>query len=65
MKPEEKAAIKAAGITALVTGAIALAIPNPAAWAAVLYGSYRMGKGAYQARKERDILEQQRKGHYL
>ena len=65
MKPEEKAAIKAAGATALIAGAIALAIPNPAAWAAVIYGSYRMGKGAYQAAKERDTLEKQRQNHYL
>lgn len=65
MKPEEKAAIKAAGITALLAGAVALVIPNPAAWAAVIYGSYRMGKGAYQSRKERDMLERQRNTHYL
>lgn len=65
MKPEEKAAIKAAGITALITGAIALTIPNPAAWAAVIYGSYRMGKGAYLSAKERDSLDRQRENHYL
>ncbi len=65
MKPEEKAAIKAAGTTALVAGAIATAIGNPVAWAAVLYGAYRMGKGAYQAKKEHDMLERQRKSHYL
>ncbi len=46
MKPEKKAAIKVGGTTALVTGALALLLPSPAAWAAVIYGSYRMAKGA-------------------
>jgi hypothetical protein len=57
MKPEEKAALKVGGTTALVTAAVALLIPTPAAWAAVLYGSYRMAKGAYQKAKE-DKLQQ-------
>jgi len=52
MKPEEKAAIKAGATTALVTTAIAFLLPSPAAWAAALYGSYRMAKGAYQKAKE-------------
>ena len=52
MKPEEKAAIKAGGATALVTTAVALLLPSPAAWAAALYGTYRMAKGAYQKAKE-------------
>ncbi len=52
MKPEEKAAIKAGGTTALVAGALALLLPSPAAWAAVIYGSYKMAKGAYQQAKE-------------
>ena len=52
MKPEKKAALKAGGATALVTGAFALLLPSPAAWAAVLYGTYRMAKGAYQQSKE-------------
>lgn len=52
MKPEEKAAMKAGGTTALITGALALLLPSPAAWAAVIYGSYRMAKGAYQRTKE-------------
>jgi hypothetical protein len=52
MKQEEKAAIKAGGTTALITAAVALCIPSPVAWAAVLYGSYRMAKGAYQRAKE-------------
>jgi uncharacterized protein (DUF2062 family) len=65
MKPEEKAALKAGGATALVAGAIAATIANPVAWAAVLYGAYRMGKTAYRAAKERDTLEKQRESHYL
>jgi len=52
MKDEEKAAIKVGGTTALVTAAVALLLPSPAAWAAVIYGSYRMAKGAYQKAKE-------------
>lgn len=53
MKPEEKAALKAGGTTALLAGAVAATIANPVAWAAVLYGAYRMGKTAYQATKAR------------
>jgi len=52
MKPEEKAAVKAGATTALITTAVALLLPSPAAWAAALYGSYRMAKGAYQKAKE-------------
>ena len=52
MKPEKKAAIKVGGTTALVTGALALLLPSPAAWAAAVYGTYRMAKGAYQKAKE-------------
>ena len=52
MKPEEKAAVKAGAATALITTAVALLLPSPAAWAAALYGSYRMAKGAYQKTKE-------------
>jgi hypothetical protein len=65
MKPEEKSAVKAAGATALVAGAVAAVIGNPVAWAAVLYGAYRMGKTAYHATKAHDTLERQRKNHYL
>ena len=52
MQPEKKAAIKAGGATALVTAAVALLLPSPAAWAAVIYGSYKMGKQAYQKAKQ-------------
>ena len=44
MKPEDKAALKASGATALVAGTIATCLANTVAWAAVLYGSYRIGK---------------------
>ena len=44
MKPEDKAAIKAGGATALVVGTLATFMANPVAWGAVLYGSYRMAK---------------------
>ena len=54
MKPEDKAAIKAGATTALVVGTIAFCIPNPAAWAAVLWGSYKMGKHA----RNREIQRQ-------
>ncbi len=53
MKPEEKAALKAGGATVLIAGAAAAIISSPAAWAAVIYGAYRMGKTAYQATKDR------------
>ena len=53
MKPEDKAAIKAAGITFLVAGAAAALIANPVAWGAVALGSYRMGKLARKSTKEK------------
>ena len=56
MKPEEKAAIKTGGATALIAGAVAATLGNPVAWAAVLYGAYRMGKTAYQATKQHESV---------
>jgi hypothetical protein len=53
MKPEEKAALKAAGATVLVAGAIVSVLGNPVAWGAALYGAYRMGKAAYQDAKDK------------
>jgi len=52
MKPEDKAALKAAGITFLVAGAAAALIANPVAWGAAALGSYRMGKLARKHTKE-------------
>jgi hypothetical protein len=46
MKPEDKAALKAGGATALVVGTLATLMANPVAWGAVLYGSYKMAKVA-------------------
>lgn len=54
MKLEDKAALKAGATTALIVGTIAFCIPNPAAWAAVLWGSYKMGKQA----RDREINRQ-------
>ena len=59
MKPEEKAAIKAAGATALIAGAFAATMATPVAWAAVMLGAYRMGKSAYQKAKEEKIQKLQ------
>lgn len=55
MKPEEKAALTAGGATALVAGAVAATMATPVAWAAVLYGAYRMGKVAYKAAKDQKV----------
>jgi hypothetical protein len=52
MKPEDKAALKAAGITFLVAGAAAALIANPVAWGAAALGSYRMGRLARKHTKE-------------
>jgi multisubunit Na+/H+ antiporter MnhG subunit len=52
MKPEDKAAIKAAGTTVLVAGVFATMIANPVAWAAVGLGAYRMGKLARDHTKD-------------
>lgn len=57
MKPEEKSAIKTAGATALIAGSVAAALGNPVCWAAVLYGTYRMGKAAYQHAKANAKLQ--------
>jgi hypothetical protein len=54
MKPGDKAALKVGGATALIVGTIAFCVPNPAAWAAVLWGSYKMGKQA----RDREINRQ-------
>jgi hypothetical protein len=59
MKPEDKAAIKTGAATALVVGTIAFCIPNPAAWAAVIWGSYRMGKQARDREIERQVKRYQ------
>jgi len=53
MKPEDKAAITAGGATALVAGTIAACLTTPVAWAAVIYGSYRIGKAAREMARER------------
>ena len=57
MQPEEKAAIKAAGATALIAGAFAATIATPVAWAAVMLGAYRMGKHAYSRTKQERLQE--------
>lgn len=51
MKPEEKSAIKTAGATFAATAVVASILGNPVCWAAVLYGTYRMGKAAYKHAK--------------
>jgi hypothetical protein len=52
MKPEDKAAIKAAGATLLVVGALATIVANPVAWGAAALGAYRMGKLAHKHSKD-------------
>lgn len=51
MKPEEKSVIKTAGVTFAASAVVASIIGNPVCWAAVLYGTYRMGKAAYKHAK--------------
>ena len=53
MKPEDRAAVKAAGVTFLVAGAAAALIANPVAWGVAAFGSYRMGRLARKNAKER------------
>jgi hypothetical protein len=57
MQPEEKAAIKAAGATALIAGTFAATMATPVAWAAVMLGAYRMGKAAYSRTKQERIQQ--------
>jgi NAD(P)H-hydrate repair Nnr-like enzyme with NAD(P)H-hydrate dehydratase domain len=56
MKPEEEAALKTGGTTAVLAGAVAFCIGNPVCWAAVAYGAYRMGKLAYRHVKSQQDL---------
>ena len=63
MKPEEKAAIKTAGATALIAGAFAATIATPVAWAAVMLGAYRMGKHAYDRAKQERLQADYFKHH--
>ena len=48
MKPEEKAAIKAGGTAAVLGGAVALVFAHPITWAALVYGTYKIGRDAYR-----------------
>lgn len=56
MKPEDKAALTVGGATFVVGGLLALVIANPISWAAVAYGTYRMGKAARQEVKSRATI---------
>ena len=57
MKPEHKAALKTAGPIGLVGAGLLLTIGNPAAWAALAYGTYRIGRAAYRDAKDRATLD--------
>jgi len=48
METAKKAAVKEGLTTAVIGGVAATILANPVCWAAVLYGTYRMGKAAYQ-----------------
>lgn len=56
MKPEDKAALTVGGATLLVGGLLAVVVANPISWAAVAYGTYRMGKAARQEVKSRATI---------
>ena len=56
MKPEDKAALKVGGATFLLGGLLAAAVSNPISWAAVAYGTYRMGRAARQEVKSRATI---------
>lgn len=56
MKPEDKAALKAGGITFLAGGLVAAALANPMSWIAVAYGTYKIGKVARQSVKSRATI---------
>jgi uncharacterized protein (DUF2062 family) len=56
MKHEEKAALQAGSTAALIGGAVALAVANPLTWVALAYGTYKIGKYAYQEAKLRGTL---------
>lgn len=58
MKPEENAALKAGGTAALLGGAVALAVAHPLTWVALVYGTYKIGKSAYQRAKLRGTVVQ-------
>jgi len=58
MNNPEKAALKAGSATAIIGGLAATVLANPVCWAAVLYGTYRMGKAAYQKAKHDGMLKE-------
>ena len=56
MKPENKAAVTAGGVTFLLGGLLAAAFSNPMSWVAVAYGAYKIGKAAKQEVKSRATI---------
>jgi uncharacterized protein (DUF2062 family) len=51
MDNPEKAAVKEGLTTAVIGSVAATLLANPVCWAAVIYGTYRMGKAAYRRAK--------------
>lgn len=56
MKPEHKAAIKSAAPLGIIGASVLTLIGNPAAWAMLIYGTYRVGRVAYREEKIRAKL---------
>ena len=53
MKPEDKAALTAGSTTAVLGGIAAALLAHPLSWAAVVYGTYKISKHAYQRAQSR------------
>jgi len=56
MKSEHKAAIKSAAPIGLIGASVLALIGNPAAWAMLIYSTYRVGRVAYREEKIRAKL---------
>lgn len=65
MNNQEKAAIKAGSTAALIGGAVALAVAHPLTWAALIYGTYKIGKNAYRQAAPRGTVVQDQGDEHL
>ena len=58
MKPEHKAVLKVGGAFGLLGASILALVGTPVAWAALVYGTYRVSRAAYQDAKGRATIQE-------
>jgi hypothetical protein len=57
MKPEHKAVIKTAGTFGVIGASALFVLGNPVAWAALAFGTYRIGQAVYRKEQQRAKLQ--------